>query len=152
MLEAISKFSSLETLTLNCRSPMRHIDFKLTTNLQKLSACKKLRHLRLIMKNHNPDILDNIDQYLPQLEILELVGLDLGDSALKSLAKLKNISFLDIASPLLSDNGMSLIGVDSVELLFAFGIRTRVSENTRRDCHCVGVRNNWRTKECFLVK
>ena len=106
MLEAISKFTNLETLTLNCRSPMRHIDFKLTTNLQKLSACKKLKHLRLIMKNHNPELFENIDQYLPQLEILEIVGLNIGDSALKSLAKLKNISFLDIASPVLSDNGL----------------------------------------------
>lgn len=105
LLDGLSKFTNLETLTLNGRSPMRHIDFKLNTNLQKLSACKKLRHLRLILKNHSPNLFHHIDQYLPQLEILEVVGLDIGDAALKSLAKLKNISFLDIASALLSDSG-----------------------------------------------
>ncbi|CAG2164122.1 unnamed protein product [Oppiella nova] len=106
LLEAVGKFTNLETLTINGRSPMRHIDFRLNTNLQKLSTCKKLRHLRLILKNHSTDLYDKVDQYLPQLEILELVGLDIGDRALKSVAKLKNVSFLDIASSLLSDGAV----------------------------------------------
>ncbi|XP_054163270.1 uncharacterized protein LOC128961087 [Oppia nitens] len=116
LLEAVGKFTNLETLTINGRSPMRHIDFRLNTNLEKLSACKKLRHLRLILKNHNPNLYENIDTYLPQLEILELVGLDIGDGALKCLAKLKNISFLDIASPLLSDGGVINIIDNSAKL------------------------------------
>ncbi|CAG2109425.1 unnamed protein product [Medioppia subpectinata] len=120
LLDAVAKFTNLETLTINGRSPMRHIDFKLNTNLKRLSACKKLRHLRLILKNHSPQLYDNVDQYLPAVEILELVGMDFGDSATKSVAKLKNVSFLDIASPLLSDaeTNPSIRHVFAEELVF----------------------------------
>lgn len=104
-LDAIAKFTSLEKLTLNGRSPMRHIDFKLPSDLRKLSPLSSLKQFRLILKNHGENILDNIGQHLPKLEVFEIVGLDLTDKAINNLAQLKSLSYLDIVAPNMTDAG-----------------------------------------------
>ncbi|KAJ6218161.1 hypothetical protein RDWZM_009318 [Blomia tropicalis] len=110
-IEAIGKCTALEQLTLNGRSPMRHIDFRLEKPLAPLAKCTKLKNLRLILKNHSKDLLNQFTTYLPKLETLELEGLDIDDAALANLSGQTNLAFLDLVSPLITESALAnLIG------------------------------------------
>lgn len=109
LLESLGKISQLEQLTLNGRSPMAHIDFKINKTLSPLAALSKLKNVRLILKNHSKCLLENIGKFLPKLETLELVGLDIDDKQLSNLAGLNLLTFLDIVSPLITDVGMAAL-------------------------------------------
>lgn len=110
-VEAISQCTALETLTLNGRSPMRHIDFRLEGSLAPLAKCKNLKNLRLILKNHSKQLLDKGAQHLAKVETLELEGMDIDDAALGHLAGISTLAFLDLVSPSMTDAGLSgLIG------------------------------------------
>ncbi|KAH9406050.1 hypothetical protein TYRP_014348 [Tyrophagus putrescentiae] len=106
-VEAISQCTALETLTLNGRSPMRHIDFSLEKSLAPLAKCTKLKNVRLILKNHSKQLLDKAAQHLAKVETLELEGLLIDDAALANLAGLASLAFLDIVSPSMTDAGLS---------------------------------------------
>lgn len=108
--EAIAKCTNLEQLTLNGRSPVRHIDFRPTKPIAPmLAACGKLKQLRLILKNHPADLLSGFVKNLPNLETLELEGLDIDDAALAELGGLNKLGFLDIVSPAMTENGLAAL-------------------------------------------
>lgn len=108
-IEAIGQCTNLEQLTLNGRSPMRHIDFRLEKPLTPLGKLTKLKNARLILKNHSKQALDGFNKLLPKLETLELEGLNIEDSALTHLGGLSALSFLDIVSPAMSDDGLAAL-------------------------------------------
>ncbi|KAH9420688.1 hypothetical protein DERP_001119 [Dermatophagoides pteronyssinus] len=118
LIDAIGKLSKLEQLTLNGRSPMRHIDFRINKTLAPMANMKNLKNLRLILKNHSKTLLDKFASNLPNLETLELEGLDIDDQALTNLAGLNNLSFLDIVSPEITDIGMSTLVTKLPNLTF----------------------------------
>lgn len=109
-LEAVSNCTNLEQFTLNGRSPMRHIDFRLEKCISgTLSKCAKLKNVRLILKNHSKQLLEQFDKIFKSLETLEIEGLDLEDSMLSSLNGLSKLAFLDIVSPQITDAGISAL-------------------------------------------
>lgn len=110
-IEAIARCSNLENLALNGRSPVRHIDFRLTKPIAPTLAagCGKLTNLRLILKNHSPSLLTDFASKLANLETLELEGLDIDDAALGQLGGLKKLGFLDIVSPAMTENGLATL-------------------------------------------
>lgn len=108
-VNSIGKLTKLEQLTLNGRSPMRHIDFRLNKTLQPLASCGNLKHVRLILKNHSKCLLEKFATFLPKLETLELEGLDIDDGSLEGLVGLNALAFIDIVSPQITDNGVSVL-------------------------------------------
>ncbi|KAI2806084.1 hypothetical protein BLOT_005095 [Blomia tropicalis] len=82
-IEAIGKCTALEQLTLNGRSPMRHIDFRLEKPLAPLAKFGNTR----------------------------IEGLDIDDAALANLSGQTNLAFLDLVSPLITESALAnLIG------------------------------------------
>ncbi|KAH7640961.1 hypothetical protein HUG17_8430 [Dermatophagoides farinae] len=109
LIDAIGKLPKLVQLTLNGRSPMRHIDFRINKTLVPMANLKDLKNCRLILKNHSKTLLDKFATHLPKLETLELEGLDIDDQALSNLSGLDNLTFLDIVSPTITDTGMAAL-------------------------------------------
>ncbi|UXI17510.1 ras GTPase-activating protein 1 [Sarcoptes scabiei] len=109
LINALGKLTKLQQLTLNGRSPMRHIDFRINKDLAPLASLKELKNLRLILKNHSKTLLDKFSTHLSSLETLEIEGLDLNDQSLEHIGGLKKLTFLDIVSPEITDIGMSAL-------------------------------------------
>ena len=108
ILKSIASTTQLKSLTLNFKS-----DF-ISKDLEDLKSLSQLKHLRVILKTNDKAIFNQINQFLPNLESLELVCSSIDSIGLNSIGKLKSLKYLDVVCHGITDE-MFISFVDSLE-------------------------------------